>query len=297
MSKDVSKPTPPFHEEVTIPVIAEELAVEIQAIERGRIQVFKRIETREEIVNACSVHENIVVERIPFHRLLESEIPEVLDDGEVLIIPVIEEILITEERPVLKEEIRISKNRVTDTKSEPISLRREIVDIERIEIGSTDNAKIPSAVELQAEAIERTLPDEVLVTPVPRRNKSLTEEIVIPVVAEEVSINTQKITRAKVRGMKRVQIGEGFIDLSAVRDDFVIERVAVNRFLDDDESPATYQDGNALVIPVIEYVTVTEKKLSLREEVRITKSRTTTNVPQSVTLRREAIDIKRIEAE
>lgn len=50
-----------------------------------------------------------------------------------------------------------------------------------------------------------------------------------------------------------------------------IERVAVGRILD---SPATQrQEGDTLILPVVEEVIVCEKKMVLKEEVRITMKR------------------------
>ncbi|MBC8643020.1 YsnF/AvaK domain-containing protein [Caballeronia sp. EK] len=47
-----------------------------------------------------------------------------------------------------------------------------------------------------------------------------------------------------------------------------VERVAVNRFVDAQFAP--HQEGDTLIVPVFEYVPVTELKLLLKEEVRIT---------------------------
>lgn len=46
-----------------------------------------------------------------------------------------------------------------------------------------------------------------------------------------------------------------------------IERISVNQFVDQEFDPFT--DGSTLVVPVFEYVPVTEMRLMLKEEVRI----------------------------
>jgi stress response protein YsnF len=51
-----------------------------------------------------------------------------------------------------------------------------------------------------------------------------------------------------------------------------------------------------LIIPVVEEILVVEKRLLLREEVRLSKRLTTTSVPQKVTLRREVVDIERVDS-
>jgi len=49
-------------------------------------------------------------------------------------------------------------------------------------------------------------------------------------------------------------------------------------------------------VPVVEEVLVTEKRLVLIEEVRIRISETTHRDPQEVTLRKDVVDIERLEA-
>ena len=55
-------------------------------------------------------------------------------------------------------------------------------------------------------------------------------------------------------------------------------------------------EEDTLIIPVLEEVLVVEKRLLLKEEVRITK-REETHTPQRVTLRREEAAVERINRE
>jgi stress response protein YsnF len=47
-----------------------------------------------------------------------------------------------------------------------------------------------------------------------------------------------------------------------------------------------------LVIPLVEELLVVEKRLFVREEIRVSKRRTTTSTPQTIDLRREVVDIE-----
>jgi uncharacterized protein (TIGR02271 family) len=58
-------------------------------------------------------------------------------EGDTLIIPVYEEILVVEKRLVLKEEIRITKRHIDATEQARVLLREEHVDIE--ELGDEDS--------------------------------------------------------------------------------------------------------------------------------------------------------------
>ncbi len=128
--------------EVVIPVIAEELTVETHQVERGRVRVRKRVETREEAVDAPTVREEVVVERIPVNRFVDDEAPGVRDEDGVLVVPVIEEVLVVEKRLMVREEVRVSKRRTTTSTPQTVVLRREVVDIER---EAPDGTKVPES--------------------------------------------------------------------------------------------------------------------------------------------------------
>ena len=130
----VPKETEGITEEVVIPVIAEEITVQTHQVARAKVHVHKRVETREEVVDAPIVHEEVVTDRIPINRLLEDEVPETRHEGDVLVIPVIEEVLVTEKRLLLREEVRVSKRRTTESAAQTVTLRREVVNNERIEL-------------------------------------------------------------------------------------------------------------------------------------------------------------------
>jgi uncharacterized protein (TIGR02271 family) len=54
-------------------------------------------------------------------------------EGDTLIIPVLEEMLVVEKRLVLKEEIRVTKRRIDEIERARVVLREEHVDIENLE--------------------------------------------------------------------------------------------------------------------------------------------------------------------
>jgi len=50
-----------------------------------------------------------------------------------------------------------------------------------------------------------------------------------------------------------------------------------------------------MIVPLLEEVLVVEKRLMLREEVRVTKRRNETHRPQTVTLRKEDVKVEKLE--
>jgi uncharacterized protein (TIGR02271 family) len=119
------------NESIVVPVIREEVHVGTRVIERGGVRVHKRVEEREEVVEQPVFHEEVSVERIAIGRPID-EVVSSRQEGDTLIIPVLEEMLVVERRLVLKEEVRITKRRTQETERASVILREERVDIEQL---------------------------------------------------------------------------------------------------------------------------------------------------------------------
>jgi uncharacterized protein (TIGR02271 family) len=98
----------------------------------------------------------------------------------------------------------------------------------------------------------------------------------------------------RVRVSKTVREREEVVDEPFLRQEVSVERVPIDRFVDG-PVPARYE-GNTLVIPVLEEVLVVEKRLRLKEEVRVTKIQSEASEPQTVTLRSEEMTVERVDA-
>jgi len=119
-------------EEVRIPVIREEAVVQTRPVEGGGVRVHKTVNEREEVINQPTYQEDVDVERVTVGRVVEI-VPQVREEGDTLIIPVLEEMLVVEKRLVLKEEVRITRRRSQQTEEARVVLREEQVRIERID--------------------------------------------------------------------------------------------------------------------------------------------------------------------
>jgi uncharacterized protein (TIGR02271 family) len=82
------------------------------------------------------------------------------------------------------------------------------------------------------------------------------------------------------------------VDEPLAREEVTVERVPVDRFVSD--PPPTRQEGDALVIPIVEEVLVVEKRLRLKEELWVRKRTLEERSPRTVTLRREEAVIERL---
>ena len=114
-------------DELRVQRTEEELRAGTREREAGGLNVRKRVRTDREQVSVPTRHEEVSVERVPVEGREASE-AEIGEDEVVM--PVTEEEVVTEKRPVVKEEIRIRKDAVQDEEVVEEDVRREEVDIE-----------------------------------------------------------------------------------------------------------------------------------------------------------------------
>jgi len=118
----------------------------------------------------------------------------------------------------------------------------------------------------------------------------VTDEMVIPVTQEEVHVDKREIEQI-VRISKTVRTEDVVVDEPLHREDIDVEHVMINRYVD--EPLSVRHEGDVTIIPLVEEVLVVEKRLLLREEIRVARRKTTVNNPQVYTLRREDVQIER----
>ena len=116
--------------ELTVPIIKEELSVEKKTSTAGRVRVRSVVDERELWINETLAYEEATVERVPMGQELDAW-PEPRWEGDVLVIPVVEEVVVAHKALVLKEEVRIKKIRHEEPVQEPVTLRRTEAVVER----------------------------------------------------------------------------------------------------------------------------------------------------------------------
>jgi uncharacterized protein (TIGR02271 family) len=112
---------------VVLPVVEEEARVRKRVVEAGSVRVRKLVRERTVTLDTALRRDHIAVERIPVDRLV-SEPPQPRHEGDVLVIPVVEEVLVKGLR--LVEEIRITRRQQVARQTVKVPLRREEVVVE-----------------------------------------------------------------------------------------------------------------------------------------------------------------------
>jgi uncharacterized protein (TIGR02271 family) len=113
-----------------IPVAREELTVDKRTVETGRVVVRKTVTSESQKVEVPLAHDQVDIERVAVDRIVE-EPPQQRYEGDVLVIPVLEEVVVVKKQWVLKEELRVRKRSVQSRHEQSVELRTEHVDIER----------------------------------------------------------------------------------------------------------------------------------------------------------------------
>jgi len=128
----MSQASPPSDDIRVIPVVEEILDVRQRRVETGRVRITKIVHEREEEVNAPRVREEVTIERVTLNRMVDAPVP-MRQEGDTLIIPLLEEVVVVEKRLMVKEELRITKRRIEEPASQQVMLRREEVIVERLD--------------------------------------------------------------------------------------------------------------------------------------------------------------------
>jgi uncharacterized protein (TIGR02271 family) len=115
---------------------------------------------------------------------------------------------------------------------------------------------------------------------------------VVPVMVEELDVQKHKIETGRVRISKVVREHEELVDEPLLREEVIIERVPINRFVE--EAIPLRSEGDTIIVSLLEEVPVVEKRLMLKEELRITIRRVKAHKPTSVTLRSEEATVEHI---
>jgi uncharacterized protein (TIGR02271 family) len=116
---------------VPVPLVEEELRVEKRSVATGKVRVRTAVETLEEVARATLEEQRVEVTRVPVGREVEVA-PVVRTEGDVTIVPVLEEVLVVEKRLVLKEELHIRREVNHENVEVPVTLRKQRAVVERV---------------------------------------------------------------------------------------------------------------------------------------------------------------------
>lgn len=116
----------------SIKIINEELEIGKRIVADGTVRLSVRSDFVDEVAEYTLDQTVIEIDRVPIDQPVEFA-PPVRTQGDVTIIPVVQERLVMVKQLVLVEEIHVHKRRQTESVREPVQLRKQSVTVERVE--------------------------------------------------------------------------------------------------------------------------------------------------------------------
>jgi uncharacterized protein (TIGR02271 family) len=123
---------------VTFPLHEEKLRVGIKTVDTGKgIRANKSIVEHPATINETLLHDEVEIQHVPSDQIFSlGEAPGTRYEGDTLIVPVLEEVLIVEKRVRLKEELHIIKKKREEHHSKIVQLKSEEISIEHFDEGA-----------------------------------------------------------------------------------------------------------------------------------------------------------------
>ena len=132
-----SSPGATAQEVAAIPLVEERLSIAKRQVESGKVRVRVTVEEHQETVTEQLMRDDLQIERVPRNVRL-TEVPHVRLEGNLTIVPVVEEVLVVEKVLMLVEEIHICRRSVPEAAQIPVTLRSERAEVERVPAGDSE---------------------------------------------------------------------------------------------------------------------------------------------------------------
>ena len=116
-------------------------------------------------------------------------------------------------------------------------------------------------------------------------------ELVLPLHVEDVVVSRRQAVTATVRVATVTHEVDRLVREEIIQQRAEIERVAIGRIVE--VAPPIREEGDVTIIPVVEEVVVTQRKLLLKEEIHVRRVRTAEQHSETVVLRRQDVEITR----
>lgn len=120
------------HETRSFGLAAEEAIAHVHEVSRGRVVVDKRVELVPHEANVDVGTDRVDVERVAVGEEVDTP-PQTRQEGDTLVVPVVEEVLVVTKRYRIIEEVRVTKYRDVQTETFNEELRREVVTVTEVD--------------------------------------------------------------------------------------------------------------------------------------------------------------------
>ena len=115
------------------------------------------------------------------------------------------------------------------------------------------------------------------------REEDLEDGGTLPLLSEEIAVSKETVETGRVRIATRTRERDALIDEELAREHVEIDTVPIGSRID--AMPAVRQEGDTTIIPIVEETLTVERRLVLKEEVRVRRVRETEHHKETVKLR------------
>jgi uncharacterized protein (TIGR02271 family) len=128
----------------TLPLFAEEVVVSKQVVETARVRIARQTHERHQLIDELLARETVEIERTPIGRYVEA-MPPIREEGDTIVVPVVDEVLVVKSQLLLKEEVRIRKVRSTERHQQDVTLRHQEAVVTRIPMKTPAHEESPDS--------------------------------------------------------------------------------------------------------------------------------------------------------
>jgi stress response protein YsnF len=120
---------------IKVPIVQEEALVEKRVVDTGRgVRIHKIVAEHPSQIDETLMHDEVQVSHVPIDRIVAlDQAPATRYEGDTLVVPVLEEVLVVERRLRIKEELRITRTRREERHLDTVMLRQEQVSVQRFD--------------------------------------------------------------------------------------------------------------------------------------------------------------------
>jgi uncharacterized protein (TIGR02271 family) len=130
------------HMQMSFPVMEEMLEVDKRSVDTGRgVRIHKHVSEHERVLDQPLRRDELVVEHVAIGQIIaDGNPPATRYEGDTLVVPVLEEVLVVQKQLLLKEEVRITRREQQVREPQTITLRSEQVTVERFDESANPTA-------------------------------------------------------------------------------------------------------------------------------------------------------------
>jgi uncharacterized protein (TIGR02271 family) len=112
-----------------IPVVEEQIQVGKEVVETGAMRISKKVHEEEVTVNVPITYNEHDVERVAVNKFVDAP-PPIRYEGNTMIIPILEEVVVLEKKLKVVEELRVTARQVQTSSAQQVTLLREEVTVQ-----------------------------------------------------------------------------------------------------------------------------------------------------------------------